>query len=118
MTPPLADIRFETVDRVVIARLEGEIDMSNADELGTAITARVPTDASAVVLDLAGVEYLDSAGIHVVYELRERLQRRGQEIRLVVAPDSPIATALEYAGASRALGAARTLQDALSDLQR
>ena len=27
---PLADVRFELGDRVVIARLEGEIDMSNA----------------------------------------------------------------------------------------
>jgi anti-anti-sigma factor len=114
---PLADIRFETLDRVVVARIEGEIDMSNAAELGTAITGRVPGDALAVVLDLGAVEYLDSAGIHTVYELRERLQRRGQEIRLVVAPDSPIATALEYAGAAEALGAADTLQDAIAGLR-
>jgi anti-sigma B factor antagonist len=114
---PLADIRFETLDRVVIARLQGEIDMSNAGELGTAINGRVPGDAVAVVLDLGAVEYLDSAGIHVVYELRERLAQRGQEIRLVVAPDSPIAAALEYAGAARALGAAGTVRDAISDLE-
>jgi anti-sigma B factor antagonist len=114
---PLADIRFETVDRVVIARVEGEIDMSNAGELGAAITGRVPGDAQAVVLDLGAVDYLDSAGIHVVYELRERLSQRGQALRLVVAPHSPIATALQYAGAARALGAADTLQDAISDLE-
>jgi anti-sigma B factor antagonist len=113
---PLSDVRFETIDRVMVARLQGEIDMSNATELGAAITARVPTDALAVVLDLGAVDYVDSAGIHVVFELRDRLRRRGQEIRLVVAPDSPIATALHYADVQGTIGAADTLQDAIADL--
>jgi anti-anti-sigma factor len=110
---PLSDVRFETIDRVMVARLQGEIDMSNATELGAAITARVPTDALAVVLDLGAVDYVE---IHVVFELRDRLRRRGQEIRLVVAPDSPIATALHYADVQGTIGAADTLQDAIADL--
>ena len=113
---PLADLRFEALDRVVVARLEGEIDMSNASELGTAITARVPSDALAVVLDLGAVDYLDSAGIHIVFELRERLTRRGQEMRLVVAPDSLIAAAIEYAGVAGTIETAETVQDAIADL--
>jgi anti-sigma B factor antagonist len=113
---PLADVRFETIDDVVVARLQGEIDMSNADDLGTAITARVSSDAIGLVLDLAAVEYLDSAGIHVMFELRERLTRRGQEIRLVVGPESPVATALGYADVPGTLGEADTVQDAIADL--
>jgi anti-sigma B factor antagonist len=113
---PLADVIFETLDGVVVARLEGEVDMSNASELGAAITARVPSDARGLVLDLGAVEYLDSAGIHVLFELRERLKRRGQEIRLALAADSPVATALEYAGVPRTLGAAGTVQGAIEDL--
>lgn len=114
---PLADVRFEALDRVVVARLEGEIDMTNASELGSAIVARIPSDALAVVLDLGAVEYLDSAGIHVVFELRERLTRRGQEIRLVVAPESPIATTLEYTGVPGMIGTADSVQDAIADLR-
>jgi anti-anti-sigma factor len=113
---PLADITFETVDNVVVARLEGEIDMSNADDLGAAITARVSSEALALVLDLAAVDYLDSAGIHVLFDLRERLTRRGQQIRLVLGPESPIATALEYAGVQRTLGAAPTVGEAIAEL--
>jgi anti-anti-sigma factor len=114
---PLADLRFETVDNVVVARLQGEVDMSNADDLGAAITARVSTDALGLVLDLAAVDYLDSAGIHVLFDLRERLTRRGQQIRLVLGPDSPIATALEYAGVQRTLGAAPTIGEAIAGLE-
>ena len=114
---PLADVSFETLAGVVVAHLEGEVDMSNAVELGAAITARVPSDARGLVLDLAAVEYLDSAGIHALFELRDRLGRRGQEIRLALAADSPVATALEYAGVQHTLGAAGTVQGAIDDLQ-
>ncbi len=114
---PLADVNFETLAGVVVARLEGEVDMSNAGDLGAAITARVPSDARGLVLDLGAVEYLDSAGIHALFELRERLTRRGQEIRLALAPDSPVATALEYAGVQHTLGAADTVQGAIADLE-
>jgi anti-anti-sigma factor len=114
---PLADVTFETLEGVVVARVEGELDMSNASELGASITAKVPSDARGLVLDLADVGYVDSAGIHVFFELRERLRRRGQEIRLALAADSPVATALEYAGVQRTLGAAPTVRDAIEDLQ-
>jgi anti-sigma B factor antagonist len=114
---PFADVSFDTIGRVLVARLEGEIDMSNATEIGAAITTHVPSDALAVVLDLGAVDYVDSAGIHVVYELRERLKRRGQAIRLVVPPESPIATTLRYADVPRTLGAADTVQAAIADLE-
>ena len=114
---PLADVRFEMLEGVVVARLEGEVDMSNASELGAAITASVPSDARGLVLDLAAVDYVDSAGIHVFFELRERLTRRGQEIRVALAADSPVATALAYAGVQRTLGAAATVRDAIHELE-
>jgi anti-sigma B factor antagonist len=113
---PLADVQFDTHADVVVARLQGEVDMSNATDLGAAITARIPSEARGLVLDLDAVDYLDSAGIHVLFELRERLTRRGQEIRLALSPDSPIAMALEYAGVQHTLGAAPTVQDAIAGL--
>lgn len=114
---PLADLSFEVLDGVVVARLQGEIDMSNASDLGAAITARVPSDARGLVVDLTGVHYLDSAGIKALFELRERLMRRGQEIKLAFADDSPIATTLEYAGVQSTLGSAPTVQGAIADLE-
>jgi anti-anti-sigma factor len=114
---PLADLTFETLEGVVVARVEGEVDMSNAADLGAAITAGVPSDARGLVLDLGAVGYVDSAGIHVFYDLRERLTRRGQEIRVALGADSPIATALEYAGVQRTLGAAETVRDAIEELE-
>jgi anti-anti-sigma factor len=93
----LADLNIESVDRLVVARLDGEIDLSNAAGLAGVIANRVSNEALGLVIDLTNVYYLDSAGIHVLFELRDKLQTRGQEIRLVVPPDSQIFDALRFA---------------------
>jgi anti-anti-sigma factor len=112
----LADLRVETVAQVAVAHLHGEIDMSNARELGEAITRQVSNKALGLVLDLTDIAYVDSAGIQVIYELRERLETRGQQMRLVVAPASPIVDALRIADVLTAVGSDATLEAALHAL--
>jgi anti-anti-sigma factor len=109
---PLADLEFEITDRVVIAHVDGEIDMSNADELGNAFSVRLTNDALGLVVDLRKVDYLDSAGIHLLYALRERLDNRGQQLRLVFGPEAPISEALRIADVSRTVGAYETVDAA------
>jgi anti-sigma B factor antagonist len=90
----LADLDVVRDGPTVIARIDGEIDLSNANELAGLISNGVPNDALLLVIDLTGVVYVDSAGIHVLFELRDRLKTRGQEIRLVVPAGSEIFEAL------------------------
>lgn len=97
----LADIQLTSRDGVLIVRVTGEIDMSNAGELRTAITDATPNDALGVVLDLSDVVYMDSAGIQLLYRLGENLRNRGQTLRIVVPPHSPTADALRLAGIKR-----------------
>jgi anti-sigma B factor antagonist len=112
---PLADLNVEMVGQLVVARLDGEIDMSNAGELGEALGRQVSNEALGLILDLTDVHYLDSAGIQVIYELREQLETRGQEIALVVASESPIDSTLRVAGVASVLGIAETLDEAISN---
>ena len=93
----LADLRTELVDRILVAELDGEIDLSNAAALGAEIDDRLANEVLGVVIDLTRVTYVDSAGIHVLFDLRHRLKSRGQEICLVVPPGSAIFRALEIA---------------------
>jgi anti-anti-sigma factor len=97
----LADIQLSFRDRILIARVTGEVDRSNAGELRNAIVEATPNDAFGVVLDLSDVDYLDSAGIHLLYRLGESLRNRGQTLRIVVPPQSPTADALRLAGIRR-----------------
>jgi anti-anti-sigma factor len=113
---PLADIHFEPIDEILVAHIEGEIDMSNADELGTALSSQVPPDTRALVLDLREVGYVDSAGVRLIFTLRKRLDHRGKQLRLVLEPQATIAEALRVAGVPQAIGALETVDAAVASL--
>ncbi|HEX7301163.1 MAG TPA: STAS domain-containing protein [Solirubrobacteraceae bacterium] len=110
---PLAELTTDTVGRVVVARLDGEIDMSNAGEIGDALNRHVVNDSLGLVVDLTEVVYLDSAAIQVIFELREGLRTRGQLIRLVVVPGSAAADTLRVAGVPAAIGVDETVAAAM-----
>jgi anti-sigma B factor antagonist len=111
----LADIQFSDRERVVIARLTGEIDLSNADSVEGAIAEVTPNHALALILDVSALDYLDSAGIHLIYKLREKLQARGQMLRLVIPADSPAKDALRLAGVSRNVDTAESVEAAMAE---
>jgi anti-sigma B factor antagonist len=109
----LADLEVSMRDGIAVARLVGEIDMSNADELRIALASAMPTDARAMVLDLSGVDYLDSAGIRLIYLVSEDFGARRQRTHVVAPPDSVVADVLRIAGVIDHIGAAPTLDEAL-----
>ena len=85
-----AELAFERAGQAIVARLAGEVDMTNAEYVRDEITSAVPNDAHALVVELADTRYLDSAAIEVLFELSRRLGRRRQQLRLVVPADSPL----------------------------
>lgn len=111
----LADIQFSDRERVVTARLTGEIDLSNADSIENAIAEATPNHALALILDVSALDYLDSAGIHLIYKLREKLRARGQTLRLVIPADSPANDALRLAGVSRNIETAESVDAAIAE---
>ena len=108
----LAELRVELHDSLLHARLSGEVDMSNAEELREAIAAATPNDALGVILDLSEVIYLDSAGIHLIYRLRDSLATRAQGLRLAIPPDSLVNDTLRLAGIERGRDILDTVEDA------
>ena len=79
----LADLHIRTHDGVIVVKVTGEIDLSNAGELRTAILEATPNDALGCVLDFTALAYIDSAGIHLLYRLGDSLRARGQTLRIV-----------------------------------
>ena len=95
MRDRIAGFDFDERDGVVVARVGGEIDSSNASELRLALSERLPSATNALVLDLSDVTYLDSSGIQLLFELGKRLGARRQMMRLVVPEDAPMRRVLE-----------------------
>jgi anti-anti-sigma factor len=91
----LAEIEAADVDEARVVRVSGEIDLSNAHDVLEAIGDAVRSGATAIVVDLSGVTFLDSSGISMLFRLRERISYSRQELRLVVPPTSPIRRVLE-----------------------
>ena len=95
MRDRIAGFEVEQRDGVLIASVDGEIDSSNAAEFRLALSERLPSASSALVLDLSGVTFLDSSGIHLLFELGRRLAARREALRLVVPQSSPMRRVLE-----------------------
>ena len=100
---PLADVRFEREDGIVIAVLTGEVDMSNATSLRQQIAGAVTPDDDAVVVDLSELSFMDSAGLHSVVELSTLLDEWRQKLLLCLPPGSSLERAIEIVGLPRAI---------------
>lgn len=114
----IADLQFDIRDDVIVANLTGEVDSSNAAQLLDAIAEATSNTALGVVLRLDAVDYLDSAGIHLLYRLRESLRARGQKLMLVIPERSPVQDALRMAGVTSHLPIAPSVEEALAGLGR
>jgi anti-anti-sigma factor len=69
-------------------KAEGEIDLSNIDELRVAFDAAIGRSPKGFVIDLKDIEYIDSAGVAVVISAYRRISKAGGVLG-VVRPASP-----------------------------
>jgi anti-anti-sigma factor len=82
---PLAEVTVDDHGPAIVARLVGEVDLSNVDEIRERLVGAVDHDTETLIVDLTDTGYLDSTGVRLLFELAERLQGRRQQLRLVVA---------------------------------
>jgi anti-anti-sigma factor len=114
----LAQLHLADESGVTVATIDGEIDLSNATELEIAISHAVGNEAAGLVVDLARVEYLDSAGITLLFNLARRVARRQQQFLVVVPGEAHVREILSLSGATGALPLHASLDDALAQLNR
>jgi anti-anti-sigma factor len=112
----LADVKFEEHGGSPVARIRGEIDMSNAGELSIALQNAVVQTSAGLVVDFSETEYLDSAGLHFIFELGKRLRDRGQRLYLVVPAGSPVGAVLDIVHVESLALRCQTLEDAVERL--
>ncbi|MFI6266570.1 STAS domain-containing protein [Micromonospora sp. NPDC051006] len=74
---PLSLSSHRTADAATIA-VRGEVDLSTADDLERAVAAAAQEDAPAIIIDLGGVTFLDSAGINALLKGRRLADGHGK----------------------------------------
>ena len=92
--PELARLSFEGDGDVELARVAGEIDASNVEDLTRQLLEAVSNNSRALVLDLTQTSYIDSSGISLIFDAAARMKNRRQQLRLVVPPKSFVSEVL------------------------
>jgi anti-anti-sigma factor len=110
----LARIESEPHGDVVAARIVGEVDMSNAPAIANRLRDLLTNRSEALVVDLGPTAYLDSSGIALLFSLADELQRRQQQLHIVLPEGSQLGRAVRITGLDRAVPTHGTLAEALA----
>jgi len=83
--------------------LRGELDLATAPELEQLLTERIDANQE-VIVDLRGLEFMDSSGIRVLVAAHARAGRVGTRLFIVrPAPGSAVGKIVDVAGLDREL---------------
>ena len=80
-------VRIERDDRVTTVVLAGELDLSTVVELQHALEAECSSSPSRLVIDIAAVEFIDSATLHLFITMSNRLADGGGSLEIVHVPE-------------------------------
>jgi anti-sigma B factor antagonist len=86
-------IDFSRTDKGDISnvRIAGTLDVNTASELGSLIDQLVNEKRTRVVVDLAGLELIDSSGVAVLVAMYKRVRAVGGQVQVTNARDQPLA---------------------------
>jgi anti-sigma B factor antagonist len=71
----------------VLISLFGELDLSEVEQVREVLDAAEAKQPQVLVIDLRGLEFMDSSGIRLVVEADIRAKRDGRRLLLVRGPD-------------------------------
>jgi anti-anti-sigma factor len=114
---PLAQLHLESIAGLSVARLLGEVDGSNTADLRGRLADAADGQPEGLVVDLTGLEFMDSTGIRMLFDLAASLRRQQQSLRVVVPDESYLAEILETVGLRRAAPTDQTVDAAVAAMR-
>ena len=116
MSDRLVGLEIEERDDIVIAHVTGELDIAEASITGDRITEAVPSSARGVVIDFLNLQFIDSSGIAMLFQLVRHVSARRQELRVVAEPEGPVARVLDIVEFERAAPVHAELEAAVASV--
>ena len=108
-----ADIDVSTTENGVdIVRLSGRLNMASAPELATVVGDRVRSGHNRIVVDMSGVDFMDSSGLGALVSCLKKAREAGGDLRLA-APTAQVSTVLDLTNLSTIMRPADSLDAAL-----
>jgi anti-sigma B factor antagonist len=109
----LARIEIDRTARGVVARIRGEIDISNVAAVKRKLTDAVTSSSPGLVVDISGTTYLDSSGVYLLFELARALEGRQQRMCVVAPPTTPSTRVLLITGFDHIVPVTSTVDQAM-----
>ncbi|MEV0570623.1 STAS domain-containing protein [Dactylosporangium sp. NPDC050588] len=72
-------------DDTCTVSISGDVDLSTAGDLDREVLAAIDSGATTVVVDLAEVTFIDSAGINTLLKGRRHAEEQGRQLRITNA---------------------------------
>src|SRR5205085_1747364 len=92
------DVALLAIESVPLARVPLEVDAANAAQVREELAAATRHEAFELVVDLSRTRFIDSAGLDMLFRLRDSLAHRRATLRVVIPPDSMLQRVAEIVG--------------------
>lgn len=77
------EIELKGTSEIALLELSGQIDSYTAEEITKIIDTHISNGNFKVIVDLTNIDYLDSAGLSALINMKTRLGKRTGDLRLV-----------------------------------
>ena len=108
-----ATVKLEHVGPSALVRVTGEVDMASEMLLRRHLTEAMAAEPATVVLDLTGVTFFASAGLHVLVDVQHDAAAKGMDLR-VVADSRIVLRPLQITGVDQLVTLVSSVDQALA----
>lgn len=109
------DITIHEADGKTVAELSGTLDTTSAPDVGSELENRIGAGDSKIIVDLAGVEFVSSAGLRILLVAAKKLRASGGDLA-VCSLNETVQEVFDMSGFSSILKVFPGRDDALSQL--
>lgn len=109
-------INIEWKDEVLVAKADGRIDGTNAQEFQKELETGVDTNARVVILDLEHISYISSAGLRVILLTAKSLLKKNAKFA-VCSLSAQIREVFEISGFDKIISVYASQAEAIAALK-
>ena len=110
------DSQFERKEDILIGKLNGRIDTTNAEELQSQLDAEITAEDHALILDFEHVSYISSSGLRVVLRMAKRFNDPGKRFAICSLSES-VRAILTMSGFNQLISIFESQSVAISDIK-
>ena len=111
---PDGSCSFLIASGVPVVTAPAEIDITTAGQLRAALAGWAARGHTTVVVDLAGTQFCDCTGLHVLVRAHKHAQAEGGGLRLLLPASGPVPRLFTLTGLDRVIPRFTSLEQALA----